>query len=66
MTVLRNRDCVLVDESRTAHRPAPMRNHTACGAGRGATLYRMKFVQALVYVKPTWCSAKVCFPGGVS
>lgn len=66
VTVLRNRDRVLVDPSNAAHRPAPVGQHTACGAARNQRLESMTFAQALVYVKPTWCPRVVCFPGGAS
>lgn len=66
VTVLRNRDRVLVDPSNTAHRPAPVGPHTACGAARGQRLEPMTFAQAWVYVKPSWCSARVCFSGSAS
>lgn len=64
MTVLRNRDRVLVAPDRMAHRPAPGGAHTACGDARGRLLQSMTFVQAWVYVKPSWCPRVVCFPGG--
>jgi hypothetical protein len=64
MTVLRNRDRVLVAPDRVAHRPAPMKQHTACGAARGQRLEAMTFAQAFVWVKPSWCLRPVCFPGG--
>lgn len=67
MTVLRNRDRVLIDPSNTAHRPSPRRGiHAACGAATNQPLEAMTFAQALVYVKPSWCPRVVCFAGGVS
>lgn len=66
VTVLRNRDRVLVDPSNTAHRAAPGGQHTACGGARGTRLEAMTFIQAYVHVKPSWCTARVCFSRGVS
>lgn len=58
---LRNSDAVLIGKANEAHRPVD--GQAFCGLNRRG-LTEMTYVQALVYLRPVWCTR--CWRGGVS